>query len=85
MRTIIVSAIAAIVLGAVSYYFLNARQVPSGTVFTASSARIDPSWVWRSDAAEHGAAVCTPRHPWQWIFVDFHHPDGEPRLCSYSQ
>ena len=85
MRVIIVSTIAAVILGAISYFSLNARQVPSGVVFTAASARIDPSWVWRSTSTEHGAGGCESRRPWQWVFVDFHRPAGEPRLCSYSQ
>jgi hypothetical protein len=85
MRVIIASAVAAVILGAVSYFSLNARQMPSGIVFTAASAHIDPSWVWRSSPAEHGTAACTSRRSSQWIFVDFHRPTGEPRLCSYSQ
>src|SRR6516164_7549576 len=86
MRSIIVAGIVALILGAVSYVSLNARQEPTGTAFTASGARLDTHWIWRSVSTEPGTlAKCEPRNAWQWIFVDFGHPAGESSLCSYSQ
>ena len=86
MRSIIVAGIAALILGAVSYISLNARQEPTGAAFTAADARLDMGWIWRSPSTEPGAHIkCEPRHAWQWIFVDFGRPAGEPSICSYSQ
>jgi hypothetical protein len=86
MRSIIVAGIVAIILGAVSYVSLNARQEPTGAAFTAADARPDRGWIWRSPLTESGAhASCEPRNAWQWIFVDFGRPAGEPSICSYSQ
>ena len=31
------------------------------------------------------ADECDMRTTWQWVFVDFGTPDGEPKLCSISQ
>ena len=86
MRAIIVAAVIAVILGAGSYFSLNARQAPTGASFTTSNVRIDPHWSWRLVSTETGAqATCEPRTAGQWFFVDFHHPAGEPALCSYSQ
>jgi hypothetical protein len=86
MRSIIVAGIVALILGAISYVSLNARQEPTGAAFTAADARLDTGWIWRSPSTELSAqAKCEPRHVWQWIFVDFGRPAGEPSICSYSQ
>jgi hypothetical protein len=86
MRSIIVAGILALILGAVSYVSLNARQEPTGAAFTAADARLDAGWIWRSPSTESGAhAKCEPRHALQWIFVDFGRPAGESSICSYSQ
>ena len=85
MRIIILAGIIALVLGAVSYFSLNARQTPTGSAYADSSVHIDPRWNWRTVATGHGEATCEPRRISGWIFVDFHRPAGEPRLCSYSQ
>lgn len=36
-------------------------------------------------AEEPGELDCNTRTAWQWIFVDFGRPEGEPAACSISQ
>jgi hypothetical protein len=86
MRMILLSGIAVLILAATSYALLNVRQTPSGTAYTSRGARIDQYWSWRNPSTEQGAhASCEARNAWQWIFVDFHDPAGEPPICTYSQ
>ena len=85
MRTVVLAGIIALILGAGSYFSLNARQTPTGSAYADSSVRIDPSWNWRAVGTGHGEANCKPRRVSGWIFVDFHRPAGEPRDCFYSQ
>ena len=57
MRIIILAGIIALVLGAVSYFSLNARQTPTGSAYADSSVHIDPRWNWRTVATGHGEAI----------------------------
>jgi hypothetical protein len=38
-----------------------------------------------SEAMNDKADECEPRTSWQWIFVDFGKPEGEPITCKASQ
>jgi hypothetical protein len=85
MRVYLVACVAIVILGAGGYFFLGALQTPSGEAYTTQSARVDPGWSWRSTSTASPPTQCDPREAWQWFFVDFHSPDGESGLCSYSQ
>ena len=83
MRAFLLGCFAILVVGAAGYFVLDALQQPSGAAYTTDGARIDPSWSWRQTAT--AAQPCEPRRVWQWFFVDFRHPNGEPRICADSQ
>jgi hypothetical protein len=85
MRAFFAACLAVIIIGAGGYYSLNSVQRSSGAAYTTDAARINPSWSWRATSASPAATPCEPRKPWQWFFVDFHDPEGEPGLCSDSQ
>jgi hypothetical protein len=91
MRAFLLACLAIVVIGAGGYFFLSDMQQPSGVAYSTEGARIDTSWAWRSVSGPTGASEgaqakeCDPRKTWQWIFVDFGRPDGEPALCSISQ
>jgi len=85
MRAFLMACLATIVLGAISYFALNARQEPTGEAYTTNSARTDPSWNWRYASTTSPETPCEPRKSWQWFFVDFRRPSGEPRICSELQ
>jgi hypothetical protein len=85
-----VACLEIVIIGIGGHFFLNAMQQPAGVAYSSTEARIDPSWSWRSVLS--GAVVgdptsdqCTARTASQWIFVDFHDPNGEPSICSISQ
>jgi hypothetical protein len=81
MGAFLAACLAFIVLGAGGYFVLNEVQQPTGTAFSTGAVRIDPNWSWRVA----GNKSCEPRESWQWFFVDFGHPRGEPPLCLDSQ
>jgi hypothetical protein len=92
MRAFLTACFAIIVLGAAGFFFLCAMQNPAAFAFSTQGARITPDWAWRSvgepaiptiDVTSTNA--CDERSAWQWIFVDFGHPNGEPQICSVSQ
>ena len=85
MRAFLMACVVFIAIGAGGYFTLNAMQKPTGTEYTTGGARIDPSWSWRIATTTSKAEPCAPRESWQWFFVDFRHPRGEPGLCSDSQ
>jgi hypothetical protein len=85
MRAFFVACVAFVVIGAGGYFALNAVQKPTGIAYTTDAARIDPSWSWRITSTTPAAKPCEPRQPWQWFFVDFRDPHGEPSVCSVSQ
>ena len=85
MRAFLVACVAIVAIGAGGYFSLNAVQQPSGVAFATGGARIDPSWSWRNTSTTSTAKPCEPRKVWQWFFVDFRDPNGEPDLCSISQ
>jgi hypothetical protein len=83
LRAFVVACLVIVVLGAGAYFGLNTIQKPSGIAYTTDSVRIDPQWSWRSTDAP--GAGCGRRAAWQWIFIDFGKPAGEPTACSASQ
>lgn len=83
MRAFLAACLALVVVGAGGYFFLNAMQEPTGMAYTTDSARISTNWSWRSTGGR--ADECDARKSWQWFFVDFGKPDGEPATCSVSQ
>jgi len=85
MRAFFLACVAVVVIGTAGYFSLNALQQPTGAAYTTDSARIDATWSWRSVSTAPTATPCEPRKPWQWFFVDFRRPAGEPSLCSVSQ
>ncbi len=85
MRAFLVACLAFVVIGAGGYFALNAVQKPTGAAYTTDSARIDASWSWRKASTTAAAQSCEPRQLWQWFFVDFRDPHGEPGLCWDSQ
>ena len=89
MRAFLLSCVATVVLGAVAYFSLNSIQQPSGVAYATEGARINPNWSWRSvvDGSSSGPTIgeCGLHAPWQWIFVDLGHPEGESSTCSISQ
>jgi hypothetical protein len=38
-----------------------------------------------SEATNEMVEECEARTPWQWVFVDFGKPEGEPTTCAASQ
>jgi len=85
MRAFLMACLATVILGAASYFALNVRQQPTGEAFTAHNARTDPSWYWRLASTTSPATPCEQRGVWQWFFVDFRRPSGEPRICADLQ
>jgi hypothetical protein len=92
MRAFLVACLATVVLGAAGYFFLGAMQEPAGFAFSTEGARITPDWAWRSVGRPTIPAIdvtagraCEMRKAWQWIFVDFGDPSGEPGICAISQ
>ena len=85
MRAFLMACLAVLVMGAVAYFALDSLQQPSGEAFATASTRTDPGWNWRAVLTAPSAGQCEPRQVWQWFFVDFRHPRGEPGLCSDSQ
>ncbi len=85
MRAFLVACLAVVVIGAGGYFSLNAVQKSTGAAYSTDGASIDPSWSWRATSTTAAATPCEPRQPWQWFFVDFRDPNGEPSLCSDSQ
>lgn len=51
----------------------NAGPATTGAATKASEATIDM------------VEECKTRTPWQWVFVDFGRPEGEPTTCAASQ
>lgn len=85
MRAFLVACVAFIAVGAGGYFTLNAVQNSTGAAYSTNSVRIDPSWSWRVGTSAAPPQQCAPRKIWQWFFVDFRDPKGEPALCSDSQ
>jgi len=85
MRAFLLACLAVLVIGAAGYCALDALQQPSGEAFATDSARIDPSWSWRTGLAAPSGSQCQPRKIWQWFFVDFRRPADELPVCSDSQ
>jgi hypothetical protein len=101
MRAFLVACLAIVVIGAAGYFSLNAMQKPSGVAYATDGARINPKWTWRRvfhrprnprtetamNIPEPGglAEECDVLTTYQWIFVDFGAPNGEPNACSDSQ
>jgi hypothetical protein len=85
MRVFFGAFVGTILLAAACYFLLNEMQKPSGIAYKSESARIEPSWSWRSALTGSSATPCEARKTWQWFFVDFRRPNGEPRVCSDSQ
>lgn len=85
MRAFLMACLAFVAIGAGGYFTLNALQQPSGAAFTTDAARIDPDWAWRAASTTEPEKACEPRASWQWFFVDFRHPRGEPNVCDDSQ
>jgi hypothetical protein len=82
MRAFLAACFALVVIGAGGYFFLGFVQEPSGVAYTTDGTRISPNWAWRSVGA---TGECDPRKSWQWFFVDFGRPSGEPSICKISQ
>jgi hypothetical protein len=85
MRAFLTACVAMVVVGAAGYFILNSIQEPAGSAYATDGARTDPSWSWRTAGTGSGAQQCEPRQIWQWFFVDFRRPAGEPGVCSDSQ
>jgi hypothetical protein len=92
MRAFLVACFTLVVLGTAGYFFLTSIQDPAGFAFSTESTRITPVWSWRSvgnpviPALNPSTAEnCKTRESWQWFFVDFGSPAGEPEICSVSQ
>jgi len=85
MRAFIAAFGGTVLLGVACYFLLNAMQKPSGIAFRSESARIEPSWSWRTALRGSNSTPCQARKTWQWFFVDLRRPAGEPRVCSDSQ
>lgn len=85
MRPFLTALVGTVLLGAGCYFLLNAVQKPSGIAFKSESARIEPSWSWRTVLTGSNSTPCEARKASQWFFVDFRRPHGEPRICSESQ
>lgn len=88
MRAFLLSCLAIVVIGAGGYLVVNAMQQPSGVAYTTDGARISTNWAWRSTGTKEpttSTEECDMRKPWQWIFVDFGKPRGEPAACRISQ
>jgi len=88
MRAYLVACLAIVVVGTGAYFLLNAVQLPSGEAYAVDGARITTSWAWRYAGTIEPvtrAEQCDTRKPWQWFFVDFGRPAGEPAMCSVSQ
>jgi hypothetical protein len=85
MRPFLTALLGMGLLSASCYFLLNAAQKPSAVVFKSESARIEPSWAWRTALIGSIATSCEARNTWQWFFVDFRRPNGEPRVCSDFQ
>jgi hypothetical protein len=84
MRVFLMACLAFVAIGMGGYFALNSLQKPSGFAYTAASARTDPGWSWRHPTTA-SQPQCTARKSWQWFFVDFGDPAGEPAICSDSQ
>jgi hypothetical protein len=101
MRAFLAACVGIVVIAIAGYYSVNTLQKPTGAAYATDGVRIDPQWSWRSvsgDTAASPAATgsdtkhsedtveeCELRTPWQWIFVDFGKPEGEPTTCTLSQ
>jgi len=99
MRAYLVACLAIFVIGAVGYFGVNSIQEPSGIAYTTDGVRISPDWSWRRPTSQPAAKStmkipgapaemvesCDVRTSYQWIFVDFGDPKGEPKVCSDSQ
>jgi hypothetical protein len=101
MRAFLTACLGIIVIGIAGYFFVNTLQQPSGVAYSTDGARISPQWSWRSVSEDTNAGpaatgtatktaeatneACEARTPWQWIFVDFGKPEGEPPTCTVSQ
>jgi hypothetical protein len=92
VRAFLTACLVIVVLGAGAYIGFNTIQMPSGIAYATDGTRIDPQWSWRSASLQASAATqsppsegCDVRTAWQWIFVDFGIPPGEPKACSASQ
>lgn len=92
MRAFLAACLGIIIIGIAGYFFLNTLQKPSGIAYATDGTRISPQWSWRSVLGDEGPAAtndtaeaCEVRAPWQWIFVDFGKPEGEPNTCAASQ
>jgi hypothetical protein len=55
------------------------------SVLSPSGASEEPAT--KGEPATKVATVeeCNGRKAWQWIFVDFGRPEGEPKICTDSQ
>jgi hypothetical protein len=85
VRAFLTACLVVFLIGTAGYFALDALQQPSGLAFTTIGARINPDWSWRTALTGSAARDCEPRKVWQWFYVDFRHPTGEPRVCSDSQ
>jgi hypothetical protein len=85
MRAFLVACVAFILLGAGTYFSLDALQQSSGAAYTRQTAHIDPSWSWRLATATSPAQTCKARTSSQWFFVDFGDLAGEPSVCKDTQ
>ena len=85
MRAFLVACVAFVLMGAGSYFSVNALQELSGVAYTQQTARIDPSWSWRLATTSSPAQTCKPRTVSQWFFVDFRDPAGELAICKDLQ
>ena len=85
MRAFLMACVAAVIFAAGGYFSLNVFQKPTGVAYAAKGARAEPSWSWRVVSTEASRTACKPRQTWQWFFVDFRDPRGEPVICADSQ
>jgi hypothetical protein len=95
VQVYLVACLASVVICIGGYFAVNTIQEPTGIAYAADGARISPHWAWRSVLSPAGASEpagetaavqeCHVRRTWQWIFVDFGRPEGEPKICTDSQ
>ena len=85
MRAFLIACVATAIFAVVGYLSLNFFQEPTGIAYTAKDARAEPNWSWRVISTEAATTACKPRRSWQWFFVDFRDPHGEPDICADSQ
>lgn len=86
MRAFLLACVAIVVIGAGGYFLLAALQQPTGVAYATDGARIATNWSWRQPTPNsEQTAECDARKSWQWIFVDFGDPSGEPAACALSQ